>query len=242
MTRFANLLSDESLYSQRAQLANQVVALVLIALLIRALWINIGLPPTIIVGGSALIGFFFWRATNLRRPITPQRTAILFLLTVAALHVHMLEEHACLFGPAMSRLFGIAFPDERFLLIFVFAGPTIYYLTAIGLLLRIPFAAFVAWFIFIGPGLAEFTHFLFPLIRPAIEPSTLAPVAATINGELIGNMPNHYFFQTGVYYFPGLYTAIVPMIPGAWSVVWLWKNRHDGGARRPAQPIATVAA
>jgi hypothetical protein len=28
------------------------------------------------------------------------------------------EEHGCLFGPAMSRLFGIAFPDERFLQIF----------------------------------------------------------------------------------------------------------------------------
>jgi hypothetical protein len=242
VTRLATLLSDENLYSPRAQLANQAVALALVALLIRALWINIGLPPTIIVGGSALIGFFFWRATNLRRPIAPQTTAVLFLLTVAALHVHMLEEHACLFGPAMSRLFGIAFPDERFLLIFVFAGPAIYYLTAIGLLLRIPFAAFVAWFIFIGPGLAEFTHFLFPLIRPAIDPSTLAPIAATVDGQLIESMPNHYFFETGVYYFPGLYTAIIPMIPGAWSVVWLWKNRHSDATRRGARPVATAAA
>jgi hypothetical protein len=236
--RLASLLSDDNLYSPRAQLLNQIVALVLVALVVRALWTNIGLPPTMIVGGSALVGFLFWRATNLRRAIEPQKTTILFLLTVAALHVHMLEEHACLFGPAMSRLFGIAFPDERFLLIFVFAGPTIYYLTAVGLLLRIPFAAFVAWFIFIGPGLAEFTHFLFPLIEPAIEPANLAPVTSTVNGQVIENMPNHYFFATGTYYFPGLYTAIIPMIPGAWSVVWLWRNRH--GARSGDSHRATA--
>jgi hypothetical protein len=210
------LLSDQMLYSPRAQLINQAVALVLIAALIATLWINIGFPPTVIVGGSAIVGFLCWRATNLRRAIAPQTVTILFLLTVAALQVHMFEEHACLFGPAMSR----------FLTIFVFVGPTIYYLTAIGLLLRIPFAAFVAWFIFIGPGIAEFTHFIFPLIKPALEPSNTAPITATINGETLRDLPNHYFFLTGRYYFPGLYTAILPMIPGVWSVAWLLRRRY----------------
>jgi hypothetical protein len=169
-------------------------------------------PPTIIVGASAIIGFLCWRMTNLRRAIDPAKTAILFLLTTAALHVHMYEEHARLFGPAMSRLFDIAFPDERFLQIFVFVLPTIYYLTAIGLLLRVPLAAFVAWFIFIGPGIAEFTHFIFPLIPPALEPAN----PAAING-----MPNYYVGVTGKYYFPGMYTAVLPMIPGIYSVWWL---------------------
>src|SRR4051812_13363654 len=125
------LLCDEVLYSPRAQRLNQVAALAVIAALITMLWINIGLPPTIIVGASALIGFLCWRLTNLRRAIEPQKTAILFLLTVAALHVHMVEEHVSLFGPAMSRLFDIPFSDERFLRIFVFAGPALYYLTTI---------------------------------------------------------------------------------------------------------------
>jgi hypothetical protein len=228
------LLSDATLYSARAQLLNQLVALALIVALIATLWINIGFPPTVIVGGSAIVGFLCWRATNLRRAIAPQTVTILFLLTVAALQVHMFEEHACLFGPAMSRLFAIAFPDDRFLTIFVFVGPTIYYLTAIGLLLRIPFAAFVAWFIFIGPGIAEFTHFIFPLLKPAIEPSNTAAVTATINGETLRDLPNHYFFLTGRYYFPGLYTAVLPMIPGAWSVVWLLRQRRAPRASAPA--------
>lgn len=221
-----DLLSDQSLYSPRAQRLNQLAALAVIGVFIPALWINVGLPFAVIVGGSALIGFFFWRATNLRRPIEPQKAAIFFLLTVAALHVHMFEEHACLFGPAMSRLFNIAVPDERFMRIFVFAGPTVYYLTAIGLLLRIPFAAFVSWFIFIGPGLAEFTHFIFPLLTPAIEPGNAAAVDALINGEALTGLPNYSLATTGRYYFPGMYTAILPMIPGAWTVYWLVRRRH----------------
>jgi len=115
----------------------------------------------------------------------------------------MYEEHSALFGPAMSRLFGIAFPDERFMQIFVFALPTLYYLTAIGLLLRVPLAGFVAWFIFIGPGIAEFTHFIFPLITPVLEPANPAPIDAVINGVSIERMANHHLAVTGRYYFPG---------------------------------------
>jgi hypothetical protein len=220
------MLTDEAMYSPRAQAINQVVALGLIVLFVAALKINVGVPPTIIVGGSAIIGFFFWRMTNLRRAINPVKTTVVFLLTTAALHVHMFEEHACLFGPAMSRLFDIAFPDARFLQIFVFILPTAYYLTAIGLLLRIPLAAFVAWFIFIGPGIAEFTHFLFPLIPPALEPNNPAPITAVINGVRIDGMENHHIAVTGTYYFPGLYTAILPMIPGIYGVWWLVNNRR----------------
>ncbi|MFL6572102.1 MAG: hypothetical protein ACJ8G4_10145 [Burkholderiales bacterium] len=214
------------MYSRRAQLANQVVALALIALFVAALKINVGVPPTIIVGASALVGFFCWRATNLRHSITPVPATILFLLTTAALHIHMYEEHSALFGPAMSRLFGIAFPDERFLQIFVFALPTLYYLTAIGLLLRVPLAGFVAWFIFIGPGIAEFTHFIFPLITPALEPANPAPIGAVINGVRIEGMANHHLAVSGKYYFPGLYTAILPMIPGICAVWWMFRNRN----------------
>jgi hypothetical protein len=224
-----SMLAEDVMYSPRAQVMNQGIAIGLIVLFIAALKINVGLPPTIIVGASAIIGFLCWRITNLRRAINPMKTAIVFLLTTAALHVHMYEEHDCLFGPAMSRLFDIAFPDTRFLQIFVFILPTIYYLTAIGLLLRIPLAAFVAWFIFIGPGIAEFTHFIFPLIPPALDPTNPSPITAVINGVTIEGMENHHIAVTGQYYFPGLYTAVIPMIPGIYSVWWLLKNRREGG-------------
>jgi len=212
-------------HSPRMQAVNQGIALALIVAFVTTLKINVGLPPTIIVGSSALIGFVCWRRTNLRWAINPLKTSILFLLTTTALHIHMYEEHVHLFGPAMSRLFGIAFPDDRFLQIFVFSLPAIYYVTTIGLLHGIPLAGFIAWFIFIGPGIAEFTHFVFPLIAPALEPGNPAPLTAVINGTTIMGMENHHFAVTGKYYFPGLYTAILPMIPGCYSVWWLMKNR-----------------
>lgn len=220
----------DRLYAPGAQAAQQALALVILAVFATVVTINVGAPVAVIVGASMLVGFFCWRATNLRRPIEPQKTAVLFLLTAAALHAHMIEEHVSLFGPAMSRLFGIAFPDSRFLLIFVFVLPIVYYVTAIGLLLRVPMAAFVAWFIFIGPGVAELTHFVFPLMRPSLEPSNLAPIAATIHGVRIEQMENHWMSATGRYYFPGLYTAVLPMIPGIYTILWLFRSRRSPAA------------
>jgi hypothetical protein len=220
-----NTLTEGWMYSPRAQMVNQGVAMAVTVFFILVL-ANVGLQLAVIVGGSAIIGFFCWRMTNLRRAINPVKTAIVFLLTTAALHVHMYEEYVFLFGPAMSRLFNMSLSDPRFLQIFVFTLPTVYYLTAIGLLLRIPLAAFVAWFIFIGPGIAEFTHFIFPLLTPALEPANPSAITAVINGVSVERMPNHHVPVTGKYYFPGMYTAVLPMIPGIYSVWWLLKNRH----------------
>ena len=220
----------ERLYAPGAQAAQQALALVILGVFATLLTIQIGFAPAVIVAASMLVGFFCWRATNLRRPIEPQKTALLFLATAAALHVHMIEEHTRLFGPAMSRLFGIAFADSRFLLIFVFVLPVVYYVCAIGLLLRVPMAAFIAWFIFIGPGVAEITHFVFPLLRPSLEPGNLEPISATIHGLRIDHMENHWMHATGRYYFPGLYTAVLPMIPGISAIVFLWRKRRRGAA------------
>jgi hypothetical protein len=115
---------------------------------------KIGVPPVVIVGGSGLVALIIWSRTYLRRPTDPAVILPLFLLTVAALDVHMTEEYLAGFGPAMSRLFDISWTERSFLLIFAFAGPTIYALTALGLYYRVPFSGFVAWFIFIGPGVA----------------------------------------------------------------------------------------
>ena len=217
----------EAMYSPRGQFINQIIAVVLIFIFAVLLTVNVGSATMIIVAGSATIGFFCWRVTNLRQSITPVKIAILFLLTVAALHTHMIEEYKSLFGPAMSRLFNISFPEDKFLLVFVFVLPVIYYLTAIGLLMRIPLAGFVAWFIFIGPGVAEFTHFIFPLISPALEPMNVAAISATIKETHISGMENHNFFLTGKYYFPGMYTAVLPMIFGSYSIWWLFRKRNN---------------
>ncbi len=187
-------------------------------------YIKIGLPPIIIIGGSAIIGFFFWYFTYFKNPTDPKIILPLFVLTVASLQIHIIEEYQSGFGPAMSRLFNIPWSEKSFLMVFALVGPTIYTLTTLGLYYRVPLAGFIAWLIFIGPGVAEFAHFIFPLIEPKLEPSNLNAISKTIRGTEIVNMPNYYLKTTGHYYFAGMYTAILPMIPGIYAIYRLTKK------------------
>jgi hypothetical protein len=133
-------------------------------------YLRIGLPPVVIVGGSGVIALVMWNRYYLKRPPTPDVILPLFLLTVAALEIHMMEEYLTGFGPAMSRLFDISWTERSFLIVFAFVGPALYALTALGLYFRVPLAGFMAWFILIGPGVAEFTHFVFPVLKPGDPP------------------------------------------------------------------------
>ena len=120
---------------------------------------------------------------------------------MTALIVHMLEEYLTGFAPSMSRTFDIDFTERTFLIVFAFVGPATYAMTAIGLLYRHPLANFMAWFIFIGPGFVEFSHFLFPIFEGG---------------------PYHYFFGMG--------TAVLPMIPGIYGMYRPYsESRTDAG-------------
>ncbi|MGN6392464.1 MAG: hypothetical protein ACTHM9_09495 [Gemmatimonadales bacterium] len=205
--------------SPRTRALSIAAAVVFVVVTATAGYRGIGIPPVVIVGGSGVAGLVMWSRTYLRRPLHPDVILAPFLLTVAALEVHMTEEYLTKFGPAMSRLFDISWTERSFLMVFAFIGPALYALTALGLYYRVPLAGFLAWFIFIGPGVAEFTHFIFPLLRPAIQPDlpgTLSQVVS--NGRYVADMRNYWVKTTGVYYFPGMYTAVLPMIPGIWAI------------------------
>jgi hypothetical protein len=203
----------------RARVLSLLAAGLFIAVAMTAGYRGIGVPPVVIVGGSSLIALVFWSRTYLRRPLDPAVILPGFLLTVAALEVHMIEEYLTGFGPAMSRLFDISWTERSFLMVFAFIGPILYTLTALGLYYRVPVAGFIAWFIFIGPGLAEFTHFIFPVLQPAILPLVPGAVSQAVsNGGFVADMRNYWVKTTGVYYFPGMYTAILPMIPGIYAI------------------------
>lgn len=161
-----------------------------------------------------------WVKTYLHHTLEPEIILPLFLLTVTALEIHMIEEYLTGFGPAMSRLFDISWTERSFLLVFASIGPILYSLTALGLYKKIPLAGFIAWFIFIGLGVAEFTHFIFPLLKPAIEPNSVETLSQIVsNGNFVSDMPNYYYKTTGIYYFSGLYTAGLPMIPGIYTFI-----------------------
>ncbi len=159
-----------------------------------------------------------------------------FLLTVAGLQVHLIEEYLTGFAPAMSRLFNISWSVNSYLMIFVFIGPVLYTLTALGLFRRVPLAGFLMCFILIGPGVAEFTHFIFPVLRPDVQPTVTAAIQAVVGrGQLMHNLPNFWVHVTGRYYFPGMYTAILPMIPGIYGIRKLLIAARQ--SKKPRKPI-----
>ena len=98
-------------------------------------------------------------------------------------------------------------------------GPVLYTLTALGLFRRVSLAGFLMCFILIGPGVAEFTHFIFPALQSDVLPTVAAPVQAIVgHGQFMQNLPNFWGHVTGRYYFLGMYTAILPMIPGIYGI------------------------
>ena len=67
--------------------------------------------------------------------------------------------------------------------------------------------------------MAEFTHFIFPVLKPAIHPELAGTISQAVsNGRFVDGMHNYWVQTTGVYYFPGMYTAILPMIPGIYAI------------------------
>jgi hypothetical protein len=58
-----------------------------------------------------------------------------------------------------------------------------------------------------------------PALQPDVQPRVAGPVQAVVGrGQLMENLPNLWFHVTGRYYFPGMYTAILPMIPGVHGI------------------------
>ncbi|MEZ4808973.1 MAG: hypothetical protein R2819_01320 [Allomuricauda sp.] len=213
--------------SKSTQITNALIAGIFCLVAPVIGYFKIGIQPVIIVGGAATIGFFCWYFTYLRRPVDPKIILPIFIVTVAGLQIHMVEEYLTGFGPAMSRLFDIPWTEKSFLMVFMMIGPIIYTLTSLGLYYRVPIAGFVAWFIFIGPGLAEFTHFIFPLIQPQLEPENANAITQVINGSEVANMPNYFYKTTDHYYFSGMWTAVLPMIPGSYAIYRLMKEHKN---------------
>lgn len=51
------------------------------------------------------------------------------------------------------------------------------------------------------------------------------------NGGFIAEMPNDWLHTTGHYCFFGMYTAVLPMIPGIWAITRLVRERRKPNAR-----------
>ena len=186
--------------------------------------LGLGLVPVYIVGGPGLLAVFFWYRTYLKHPTDPATIVPLFLITAAGFEIHLVEEYLGHYAPAISRLFNIGWTDRVFVVIcFVLAAAL--GLVSVGLYYRKTGAGFVAS-LFLFTRLAELGLFVFPLIRPALQPDAAYPISQSVaSGTFVADMPNHYWRITGSYYFPGMYSVALAILPALYTLYCVWKAR-----------------
>lgn len=161
----------------------------------------LGWPVVAVIAIGDLLALLWW-ITRGRFCRAGSRMLPFHLAILACLSFHVHEELTRGFAAAMRLTFHMtAFSDATFLNAIVFAVPIMYILAAIGLWFQRPFAEFLTYTLFFGPGFMEWTHYVFPFFRP------------------------------GSYsYFPGMHTAWVPIVPGLIAIGWNFRRlRRERG-------------
>lgn len=174
-----------------------------------------------IVGVSGLAALILWHRTFLQVPPDPGVTLPPYLAVVAGFFAHLIEEYAQHYPLAISRLFGIGWTELGFVMS-TYALAAGLSLVAIGLYYRSTLAGFMAW-LFLVSRLAESLLLAFPLIRPSIAPEVSSAVSETVaSGAFVADMPNYYYQTTGSYYFPGMYTVALTIVPALYAMHRIW--------------------
>lgn len=174
-----------------------------------------------IVGASGVAAFALWRRTSFERPLDATAVVPPYLVAVAGFYLHLIEEYLGHYAPAISRLFAIGWTDRGFAVV-SFALAAILSLTAVGLHHRSRIAGFVAW-MFLTSRLAELLIFVFPFLPPSIEPSNPATISRVVpSGAFVQAMPNYFCRTASRYYFAGMYTVALAVIPALYAMRRMW--------------------
>jgi hypothetical protein len=183
-----------------------------------------------IVGVSGLVAFVLWSRTFLREPPEPSVDLPPYLAAVGGFFAHLIEEYIQHYAPAISRLFGIGWTESGFV-VTTYALAAGLLVVAIGLHYRSTLAGFIAW-LFLVSRLAELLLFVFPLIRPSIAPDVPNVISQrVVTGALVADMPNYYSRITGSYYFPGMYTVALTIVPALYAMHRIWTRQSHPRSR-----------
>jgi hypothetical protein len=125
-------------------------------------------------------------------------------------YVHVGEEALTSFNRAIAWITGTPWAERDFTLLFGLLGPIVWFASVLSLWYRQPVGNFVFCFFIVGMILGEPTHLLvFPTVAM-------------------------YRFGVGYGYFPGMYTALFPMIPAILALVTIVQDHRRGTALTPA--------
>lgn len=184
--------------------ATLVLAAAFACLMSMVGYILIGPVPAVIFAVFLFGGLVLWRFTTYGRPADPERIVVPYLLTVMLFIVHVLEEYLAGFPAAMTDLTGYNVSERNFLMVAAFIGPLLWLAGLVLFYLRTELGNYLTAAFFVAMTISELAHFAFPVAR---------------DGSLA--------------YFPGLYTAALPLIP-AW--VALHRFVREGLGQTPRLP------
>lgn len=129
-------------------------------------------------------GFILWLFTTYRTPVDPQKIIIPYLVTVIFFIIHVYEEYVTHVEVTLTKMSGFSVNQNSFLIIAAFSAPIVWLLGAVLTLKRLQFGYFLFSTFLFGMMIAELSHFISPLM------------------------------ESGEYYSPGMYTAILPVASG----------------------------
>ena len=187
-------------------------------------YLNLGWLLLLVAGIPGLVTFVLWFRTYLHTPADPAVLLPPFLVTVAGFELHLIEEYLGHYGPAMSRLFNLGFTQDQFVLVAIGLSAALS-LIALGLYRRVPLAGFAA-LLFLLTRFSEFSMFVFPLLRPALKPENMGAISERVaSGAFVEGMPSYYAPLVERYYFPGMYTVALTILPALYALYRFLRKR-----------------
>ena len=162
-----------------------------------------GKVPGIVFFVASAGGFVLWRFTTYKTPIDPLKVIIPYLLTIILFILHVYEEYLTEFEVAVTDIFGFHVQEQVFLTIAAFMGPAMWIAGAILLLKKTQFGYYFLSFFIVAMTMAELSHYLFP------------------------------FMEDGTFhYVSGMYTAVLPLIPAAYTLFIVLREIKKEGLER----------
>ena len=193
-----------------------IPSLMLVALFGLATYFVLSFFTWIILFALASTSFLVWWFAFKSGARPSSRLLVPFVYLFFALMVNFLECYLTGFSFAISYLLRIVLTERTFIVFAGFLFPIFFALTAMGLIRKNYFAAFLATFSFVVLGFGSALHFALPFLASALD----------VEQQQIIEI-NYPLWLAGKHYFPGLITAIFPVLAALRGMMVLMDYRRN---------------
>ncbi len=160
-----------------------------------------GVVPAIVFFIASGGGFLLWITTTLKVQIDPQKVIVPYLLAVICFFIHVNEEYRNNFAVYITNWTGHHLTEKNFLTVAAFVAPALWLSGAVLLLMRTHVGYYMLSFFVVTMTVSELAHFVFP-------------------------------FLDGTHgYNPGMYTAVLPLIPAGYGLYVILREVRQGKAK-----------